>query len=103
MELRRLLSLEDVTLLGNWQCHMLRPQEEAARAQRLSGVRPHLDPVLRDDPVAYAGFVRELLERGLVQLLDAKQALGHAGVFFVKKKWYAEVDHRRAAVQRLFS
>ena len=85
VELSKLLAPEDVTWYEDWQSHVLRPRDEAFAAQRRNDVRPHVDPALRG-PIVYANFVKEMLDRGLVKLIDASTTVGEVGVFFVPKK-----------------
>jgi hypothetical protein len=64
---------------------LLRPSRSRdAELAKLEFDRPYMDPVLRQSHVKYAGFVRELCQKGVVTYDHTHTA--DVGVFFVKKK-----------------
>ena len=80
--LDRCLADGDREWLGTWQRHMLKQ----GGCTNVEPVVPYIDPVLKHNPVEYAGFLHELYSRSMIKFRVANGEKGKLGVFFVTKK-----------------
>eukprot|EP00435_Cladocopium_sp_Y103_P042198 s2255_g11.t1 len=80
--LGRCLNDADREWLGTWRSHMLR--SDALKVQEK--VVPYVDPILKNNPHEYGGFLKELHTRGMLRYRIAHGECGKLGIFFVAKK-----------------
>ena len=80
--LGRCLTDADREWLGTWRSHMLRT--DASKVQEK--VVPYVDPILKNNPHEYGGFLKELHVRGMLRYRIAHGECGKLGIFFVSKK-----------------
>jgi len=83
----------DLSWIGQWKAHLLRPPEEAAALREASEVkRPHMDPRLKTDQKTYGDFLDTLHRAGMLGWRRARMVgssrpeTGELGAFFVLKK-----------------
>ncbi len=86
----------DCEWFGAWQSHLLRSSDDVERLRSELAIKPFYDPVLRNNKLKYAEFLRELSSRGLLRWRRVRRsaggrvvpsdASGNMGAFFVVKK-----------------
>ena len=73
--LEALLGQDDLSWWGSWRSHLLRPTSEAEAILKEKDIRPYVDPVFKQYPAEYAGFLRGLHSRGVVRFVEPTQAV----------------------------
>ena len=87
VEVTELVGEAERECLSGWRRTMLKG-ESSTSVPRAASVpqRPYVDPILANNPRAYAGFVGELLQGGMISFRVARAADPYSlGFFFVKK------------------